>query len=951
MCNGLKESRYIYSPLNFVLKILLGKAFLIAFLFVLCQPIFAAEDTPTIKRLLSSSLDLLVKQQSHAANILLNQILLLDPEHGEAYFRLGQSHMQQRKVKEAVEYIKKSTQIDPDNVIYGLYLAKIYDRQGDLVKAQAEYQRLIDSGSTSDRMSEVEMLYSLTTGRILAQKNEMNAALLVFNGLLLDHPDNPQVLFNISNAYMVLNRFEEAEAIYTKLYELNSRNETVNFNLAKIYSKSNRPVLAMQHLKNIMDLNKGDDRQKLATVEYNIIRGRELLKINDWDGALAAYKIAVELDPTRTEAFFNISMAHLQMGNTQLAERGFLNVLRINPDDFLARLNLSQMYFNLDRIDESKEQLLYTIENDKTGQFSHQAKIRLNAIHTLLADKALESGNIEKSLKEYSKALDFFSANVKASFNRGMIYIQKGDFPAAQLEFESVIRHEPENVQARINLANIYEQLNMYAKATEQYEAVLETDKDSQEGKYAATRWQNTKARGLWEKGQLDESETMFEKIVAEEPGNYEAYTYLGIIQSSKGNLKDAAKSYQSVLDLKPTNYAIKILLGKVYEQLGLDSLAANEYRSIIFAGGSVRQIPEAELRLAEVEARLSGFSNTLNYQFAYDSNLNLNDNFPVEEVRSDLALSFIYRIKTTDRLSFRFNWSPTYSAYHLNQTDYLRSNLQTNISYGTPDDSWSATVISQQQDNLVNDEKLSQVSSLNLGRSKKMFLSPFYQFYTDEVEGEKVATSGSAVFGLRHISSFSATPIESITGSLTLSMFQNLKWGVGTSLSYKLSVYRSMKESIAVEKANVKVERNTVTGLETEIADEITTYNSNDYEFNSHTLAMSLRKVLAPGVVGSIALNAALTTYINADTGAFTRDGKRTRRVNFTAGSGVNLSYFFFKDLSIFMSANYQRNFSSLPVGLSSGLSGDDAIASFQSTSLGNYSRYSVESGFTMNF
>ena len=34
----------------------------------------AEEDTPTIKRLLSSSIDLLVQQKPHAANTLLNQI-------------------------------------------------------------------------------------------------------------------------------------------------------------------------------------------------------------------------------------------------------------------------------------------------------------------------------------------------------------------------------------------------------------------------------------------------------------------------------------------------------------------------------------------------------------------------------------------------------------------------------------------------------------------------------------------------------------------------------------------------------------------------------------------------------------------------------------------------------------------------------------------------------------
>jgi len=950
-CVEMKNFNRPPTPVNYGVKSCLSKVFFIIALLLLSYSLNAEEDTPTIKRLLSSGMDMLVKQKSHAANILFKQIVLLNPNHAEAYFRLGQSHMQQRKAKEAVEHIVKSTQLDPMNMIYGLYLAKIYDKQGDLVKAQAEYQRLMDSGSNSERMGEVEMLFSLTTGRILAQKNEMSAALLVFNGLLLDYPDDPQVLFNISNAYMALNRYDEAEAIYKKLYEINNQNETVNLNLAKIYSTTNRPLLAMEHLQNIMKLGRNDARHRFATIEYNIIRGRELLKINDWNGALQAYKIAVELDPTRTEAFFNISLAHLQLGNIQLAERGFLNVLRIKPDDFLARLNLAQLYYNSEQTDQAKEHLTYIIENDKSGQFSHQAKIRLNVIHTLLADKALDSGNIDKSLMEYSKALDFFSANVKASFNRGMIYIQKEEFAAAQLEFESVIRHEPDNIQARNNLAHIYEQLNKFAKASEQYEAVLEADPDSKEGKYAATRWRNTKARGLWEKGQLDESEAMFKEIVADEPGNLEAYTYLGIIQSSKGDFEDAAASYQNVLNLRPTHYSVKLLLGKVYEDLGLDSLAANEYRSIIFAGGTIRQIPEAEHRLEEVEARLSGFSNSLSYKLVYDSNLNLNDDIPYSEIRSDLAVSFLYAIKTTDDLSFRFSWSPTYSDYHLNQTDYYRTDLFSKVSYGRPDDNWSASFTSQEQDNLVNDRKLNEVMSANFSRGKKMFLSPFLAFSSSATDDNKVATSGTMNFALRHLISFSSTPIESLTTSLNFSMFQNSSNGIGTSLSYMLSIYRSLTNEVSVSETSIRVERDTLTGNETRIANEVVTYDPNDYESNSHTLALNFRKMLAPGVVGSFALNSTLTSYINADSGVLTRDGRSVNRLNFTIGSGASLYYFFFKDLSIFTSASYQKNFSSLPVGLSTGLSGEDAIASLQSTSLGDYSRYNIEVGFLMNF
>lgn len=931
------------------MRLLLQNFILISFLFFV--PLNVNADTPTVKRLVDNGVNLLMKQKPYEAILVLKQVLLLSPEHPEAHFRYGQALLQQRKAKESLIYIQKATEYDPRNVRYSLYLAQFYEKQGDLKKAENEYQRIIDTGTRDPRIKEVEKLLSLATGRKLAQNNELSAALLIFNGLLLEYPDDPQVLFNIGNAYMLLDRLQEAETIFTRLLTINPNSEIVNMNLATIYEKTNRPQEAMHHLKVIIDLRKRNDMYKEASVMYHIINGREKLKIQDWQAALKSFQIVVDLDPSRTEAFFNISMANLQLGNTLMAERGFLSVLKVAPDNFVARLNLAQMYFNLGRIEQSQEQLKYIIENDKSGRFSQQAKIRLNAIHTLLADRALESGDVETSLQQYQKALDFFSANVKASFNRGMIFIQQKKWAEARLEFEEVIRHDAKNLRGRTNLANVYEQLNKFSKAADQYEIIMEIDKDSQEAKYAASRWKNTKARGLWAEGRLSEAEAIFEEIVTEQPRNIQALTFLGVIQSSKGKLKEATNSYQRVLDFAPTNYAVKLLLGKVFEQLGLDSLAANEYRSIIFAGGRVPQIPEAELRLAAVESRLSGFSNSLSYNFAYDSNLNLDDDLPVEEVRSDLALSFIYAMKTTDKLSFRLSWSPTYSNYHLNQTDYFRSLIQSNVQYGPPEKNWTGSFMRQDQDNLVNDTKLSKVTSVLVGQNRKLFLNPLLNLAPKGFENAKIASSGNASFGLRHIASFSNTPIESLTATFSLSLFQNLRWGVGTNLSYSLDVYRNLRAVEEIRSAEIEVETNALTGLEeTKVADEVETYNSNDYEYNSHSVRVNLRKALAPGIVGNIGFAGIYTAYVNPDSGAIIRN-KQSKRANLTLSATARINYYFFKDMSFFVSGNFTQNLSSLPVGLSSGLSGDDAVASFQSTSLGDYTRYTAEGGFRMDF
>ena len=953
--------RNIMQNRRVLLKSTRSSMMLLFFLLVLVSP--ASAETPTIKKLIEESVTLLLNQKADAAIEKLDQVVLLSPDHPEATFRKGQALLQKRDAQAGLELILRSTELEPTNVRYSLYLAQIYTKQGRGDKAMEEYQRVVDTGTRDPRIKQVEKLLSMATGRSLALKNETNAALLIFNGLLLDYPNDVQVLFNIGNTYLQLNRIEEAERTFVKLHNLGKESTLVNSSLALIYEKTNRPELAMKHLKMIMDLNRNDEISKNATVQYYIIKGRQELNNQQWEAALASMQKVVTIDPKRTEAFFNISMANLQLGNSLMAERGFLSVLKVTPNDFSARLNLGQMYFDIGKIEQAKEQLQYIIDHDKSKRYAAEAKKRMNLLHSLLADQALKKGDVEAGMAEYEKALSYFSANTKASFTRGMIFVQQKKFSEARKEFESVIKFSPKNVQARVNLGNIYENLSLFGKAAEQYEIVMELDKEGKAGRFAASKWKITKGRGLWAEKRLTESEQLFKEVTAEQPDNFQAFAFLGILQSSRGKLREAAVSFQRVLDLRPTNYAIKILLGKTYEQLGLDSLAANEYRSIIFAGGSIPQVPEAEQRLAAVEARLSGFSNTLSYSFNYDSNITLNDANPIEEVRSNLALSFNYAMKTRDDLSFSLRWSPTYSSYHFNQTDYFISVLQSFVRMGTPDENWNVSFVRQDQDSLLSDVSLSQSTAVNLGKAKKIFAKPVFNLAPTGFEGENIATSINVTGGIRHISSFTGDRLRSVIASLTMNLSQQLRWGVTANASYTLGLNRNLIFAKRFGRATTVIVTNEVSGLEERVtAPQPVVYNSDDYEYNSHTGSLGLRKVLAPGIIGNLHLGGTFTGYVNPDSGADAR-WEVAKRLNLGLNISPSITYMFFKDIRFVFSASVQKNFSNLPIGLSSGVDqstvSDDpetdtvkrAIASFQSTSLGNYTRFSADATFIMNF
>jgi tetratricopeptide (TPR) repeat protein len=91
-------------------------------------------------------------------------------------------------------------------------------------------------------------------------------------------------------------------------------------------------------------------------------RGNVCFGQSDWEGAVAAYRKCLELDPSRTRARLLLAHCLLNMNNPALAEPEFRQVLRELPDNLGARLGLGMCLTNLTRIDEARTVLREVVE-------------------------------------------------------------------------------------------------------------------------------------------------------------------------------------------------------------------------------------------------------------------------------------------------------------------------------------------------------------------------------------------------------------------------------------------------------------------------------------------------------------------------------------------------------------------------------------------------------------
>ncbi|MDH5300673.1 MAG: tetratricopeptide repeat protein [Gammaproteobacteria bacterium] len=925
-------------------------------LWLLTVLVFSAMSSPAMAldekggKLLAQAREFLQKNNIAEAKRALELVLQNDSQTAEAYFLLGHVYLRSNDAASSVANFQKAVSLDSKNAVYSLGLGNVYERAGRPDLAIKEYQRLVDSGSRHPAVKAVEKNLAIMTAQSLMSRGEYNAALLILNGLLLEYPDEASILYMIGSVYMQLNRMEDAEQTYLKLLADKPDSVLVNMSLASVYERTGKPEQARKYYWKVVVLDKSPESTRDARIRYGIVSGNFYLEQQRFEEAIAAYDDVQKIAPDNPEPILKKGIAYMQIRKPEKAEQLFAILVKKNEKDFTSRLQLANALGMQQKNKEAKEQLEYIIKNDD-GRFRDQAKVRLNLIHTQIADEALRSGNVAEGLAEYQKALEYFSGNVDAAFKAGTILMRQGRLEEAQREFETVLTHMPDALPARMTLAQIYDQRGLYSQAAEQYERVIQIAPDTNEAKFAKQRWPISKARGLWAEQRLLEAEDVLAQELEENSGNTEAYIYLGIIQSARGNARDAVASYQKVMQLQPENQGIRLQLGTAYEQLGMDEMAATEYRKIIFAGATEVVLSQAKARLSDVESRLNGFSESMSYSFQYDDNLNMNDENPVEELRSDLAFNLFFNYKFSDTHAVRLGWSPTYSTYHFSQSDYLNSNLSAGWTVGIPGDSYAIVYSRQDQQGLMNETTVSKSQSLSLARAQRVAMPALFGLTPKRYEGEDgVPTSLQSTLNARTIESFGGVPLESLLVAMGFNMGQLLLGDVQVTVSYNLTVYRNVHNKQVINEARV---RDPETNQITDTPVRTLFYDSRDYEYNSHTLGMNLQRALAAGLSGSVGGNVTYTGYVNPDSGAKTRRLLDTRN-NYTVSGEAGLFYALTRGVNLFANVSVTRNDSDMPIATLYNNDKDEteqAIASYQSTSLGDYKRLSGTLGMNMAF
>ena len=201
-----------------------------------------------------------------------------------------------------------------------------------------------------------------------------------------------------------------------------------------------------------------------------LLKGDVLMAKADKDGALSAYKSALERSKDNAEAAIKISRLQRTLGNTADSYETMQNWLGKHPEDVTVRYVLALSYLNDGKKDVAISQYEQILEKQPDNA------LVLNDLAWLYHEKG-KPGALDMAEKAYRLAPD--SPAIQDTY--GWILVQKGKIEFGLIPLEQAASNLPDNPDIRYHLAAALAKAGDKKRAKEELSTILQSDKQFSE--------------------------------------------------------------------------------------------------------------------------------------------------------------------------------------------------------------------------------------------------------------------------------------------------------------------------------------------------------------------------------------------------------------------------------------------------------------------------------------
>ncbi|HOT98147.1 MAG TPA: tetratricopeptide repeat protein [bacterium] len=166
----------------------------------------------------------------------------------------------------------------------------------------------------------------------------------------------------------------------------------------------------------------------------------------DLEGAINEFASAIQIDPSRVEAYKNLAYSYLRSNNTPSAIATYEKYLTVNPREVTILNEVTRLYMEAKDYSKAEETAQRTLAIDAAN---------LDAISNLAMAYDL-GGQNDKALATYETALAKNPNDQDLLFNLARLHYLNKEYDKAIELFQKVITLNPEDYDANLNVGNAY---------------------------------------------------------------------------------------------------------------------------------------------------------------------------------------------------------------------------------------------------------------------------------------------------------------------------------------------------------------------------------------------------------------------------------------------------------------------------------------------------------------
>jgi tetratricopeptide (TPR) repeat protein len=433
------------------------------------------------------------------AAVLYQECIKQYPNDPVAYYELSGIKAGNKEMTDAIKLSQKALDLDPANIWYMLFLAELYQLNGDNKDAISLYQKITEKEPgnidnyyqlaslyiASSRFKEAILVYdqidsktgiseaiSLQKEKLYLLMNDIPHAQAELEKLVNAYPEEPRYISMLAEFYISNKEPEKAFEMYNRIQKVDPDNPYIHLSLADFYRKSGDKEKAYEELK-LGFANPNLDIDTKVSILLSFYTLNELYSELK-DKAFVLAKILIDVHPKEAKSHSIYGDLLMQDKQVPLAREEFIRAVSLDSANYplweeVLRLDLQvENYTHLDTF--SRRALELFPEQPVPFLFAGLAKFQLKNYEE--AEKDLDSGtklvvnndellstfymylgdtwhalnNPEESDKAYEKSLAIKSENAYVLNNYAYyLSLRSKDLDKAEKMAKKAVTLEPDN--------------------------------------------------------------------------------------------------------------------------------------------------------------------------------------------------------------------------------------------------------------------------------------------------------------------------------------------------------------------------------------------------------------------------------------------------------------------------------------------------------------------------